>query len=272
MHAANPPIEIFAIGTELAIGQIQDTNSSWLAQEITLLGGRPRRLTVLSDDPDEILAALRDSVVRGTELILVTGGLGPTPDDLTVDALCHLAGVHAEPHEPTIADYISRRGYRGREELSPNLMKMATVPQGAKVYPNPAGWAPCIEVELGGTTVLSMPGPPREVKGVFEEHVRQILSQRIGAKCATRRVWTDMYESEMSPHLQEVMAELPGTYLKGYVALRSAEREAMPVDIIAHGRDEAGAADILERATNRLRELVLEAGKRLELDEPEGKG
>jgi len=270
MQISNPPIEVFAIGTELAIGQIQDTNSSWLAQQITLLGGRPRRLTVLSDDLDEILAALRDSVARGTELILLTGGLGPTPDDLTVDALCQLAGVHAEPHEPTIKDYINRRGYKGREEISPNLMKMATVPQGAKVHPNPAGWAPCIEVELDGATVLCMPGPPPEVKGVFQEHVRHILSQRIGAKCATRRVWTNMYESEVSPHIQQVMEEFPGTYLKGYVALRSATREAMPVDIVAHGRDEAGAADVLEQATNRLRELVLESGRTLELDGPEG--
>jgi hypothetical protein len=77
-----------------------------------------------------------------------------------------------------------------------------------------------------------------------------------------------MYESEMSPHIQKVMQEFPGTYLKGYVALRSQERQAMPVDIVVRGKDEVEAASVLEGATARLRELVLAAGKTLTLDEP----
>jgi len=264
----SPAIEIFAIGTELAIGQIQDTNSAWLAQEVTRLGGRPRRLTVLSDDLEDIVRSLRDSLDRGTGILLVTGGLGPTPDDLTVEALCRLAGIPSEVHEPTVQDYIGRRGYKSREEVTPNLLKMATLPKGATVHANPVGWAPCIEVAVRDSVVLSMPGPPREMKGIFEAHVQRILSQRLQAKSATRRVWTSMYESEMSPHIQKVMQEFPGTYLKGYVALRSQERQAMPVDIVAHGKDEAEAASILEAATARLQELVLAAGKTLTLEEP----
>src|SRR5207247_10383630 len=82
--AAGTPIELFAIGTELVLGRIQDTNSYWMAQRITELGGNLRRVTQLVDDLDQITEALSDSLRRGTGIIITTGGLGPTPDDLPV--------------------------------------------------------------------------------------------------------------------------------------------------------------------------------------------
>src|SRR5713101_1780564 len=85
-------IEIFAIGTELVMGRIQDTNSYWMAQRIAELGGVVRRLTTLSDDLEDIVHALRDSLARKTDLIITSGGLGPTPDDLTVEAVCRVVG------------------------------------------------------------------------------------------------------------------------------------------------------------------------------------
>src|SRR5207244_11002017 len=90
--AAGTPIELFAIGTELVLGRIQDTNSYWMAQRIAELGGVVRRMTTLSDDLEDIVHALRDSIERGTETILTSGGLGPAPDDLTVDAICRGGG------------------------------------------------------------------------------------------------------------------------------------------------------------------------------------
>src|SRR5439155_24540229 len=90
--AAGTPIELFAIGTELVLGRIQDTNSFWMAQRIAELGGVVRRMTTLSDDLGDIVHALRDSLARGTATILTSGGLGPTPDDLTVEAICRVVG------------------------------------------------------------------------------------------------------------------------------------------------------------------------------------
>src|SRR3954470_12616837 len=81
------PVEVFSIGKELLIGQIQDSNSFWLAQQITSLGGVMQRISILDDDQPSIVQALRDAIGRGARTIITTGGLGPTPDDLTVPSI-----------------------------------------------------------------------------------------------------------------------------------------------------------------------------------------
>ena len=256
-----PTIESYAIGTELSLGQIQDTNSSWIGQEVARLGGTLRRLTILVDDLDEIAGALRESVERRTDVILVIGGLGPTPDDLTVEAICQLAGCGTTIDEATVERYMQRRSYQSRDELSPGQRKMASVAEGSEVLPNPEGWAPCMKLCHEGSTLITLPGPPKEMKAVFRAHIAPFLDSLFATKTATCRVWTEMYESEVSPHMQQVMSEFPGTYLKGYVALRSEEHHAMPLDVVAHGSSDEEAAQNLEAATGRIEELILGAGK-----------
>ncbi|HEY5867973.1 MAG TPA: molybdopterin-binding protein, partial [Candidatus Tectomicrobia bacterium] len=85
--AHEPEVEIFSLGTELVMGRIQDTNALWMAQELVDLGALMRRITVLPDDVDGIVEALEGAVHRHTDVVLTSGGLGPTPDDLTVQAL-----------------------------------------------------------------------------------------------------------------------------------------------------------------------------------------
>src|SRR5947207_10421331 len=164
---AGAPIELFAIGTELVIGRIQDTNSYWMAQKIAELGGNLRRVTQLVDDLDQIVEALGDSLRRGTGVIITSGGLGPTPDDLTVEAVAKVLGRATVVDEPTLEDYMRRRNLTSRDELSAGLIKMATVPEGSEVRQNPAGWAPCTFVHHDGGTIVIMPGPPKELEAVF---------------------------------------------------------------------------------------------------------
>ena len=94
-----------------------------------------------------MVEAFGDSIQRGTRVIITTGGLGPTPDDRTLDCVCRLLGLEQEVHRPTIESFKQRRNLAADSELSPSMLKMATVPVGAKVYQNPAGWAPLIEVD-----------------------------------------------------------------------------------------------------------------------------
>src|SRR5262245_61838618 len=144
--AREPGVEIFSVGTELVMGRIQDTNSFWMAQELVAIGAHMRRITVLPDDLETIVSALEQAVARSTAVVLTSGGLGPTPDDLTVQALSALVGVPPVVHEPTLDAYVQRRNLSGRGELTEALLRMATVPEGAQVYQNPAGWAPCVAV------------------------------------------------------------------------------------------------------------------------------
>src|SRR5918998_2661331 len=128
--ADHSPVEIFSIGKELLIGRIQDTNSFWIAQQITDLGGTMQRITVIDDDQPTIVQALRDAVARGARTIVTTGGLGPTPDDLTVASVCELLGVGQVLDRAVVADYLRRRAIT-EDELTPALKAMGTIPEGA---------------------------------------------------------------------------------------------------------------------------------------------
>jgi molybdenum cofactor synthesis domain-containing protein len=261
---ADTPVEIFAIGTELVIGRIQDTNSHWMAQRVGELGGSVRRITALVDDLDDIVGALRESLSRGTRLLLVSGGLGPTPDDLTIEAVARVLTSEVVVDEATLEDYMRRRNLSGRDQLTPGLMKMATVPAGAEVCPNPAGWAPCTICRAGEATLIVLPGPPREMEAVFTLHVAGRVAALTAHKSAALRVVVNMYESEESPILQEVMARHPGTYLKAYVAMREAFDKGLPVDIVATGEDEEGAQRLLQTAVTFFGGLVNARGKTME--------
>jgi nicotinamide-nucleotide amidase len=264
-----PPIELYAIGTELVLGRIQDTNSYWMAQQITELGGNLRRVTQLVDDLDEIVTALSDSLRRGTRMIITSGGLGPTPDDLTVEAVARVLNRATVVDEPTLDDYMRRRNLSSRDEITPGLRKMATVPEGSEVRQNPAGWAPCTFVRHEGGTIIIMPGPPKEMEAVFTMHVSETVAAASAHKTAALRVVVNMFESEVSPLMQEVMARFPGTYLKAYVAMRDPSGQALPVDLVATGADDAAARHALQQALSFFGELLTARGKTMEYGEAE---
>lgn len=259
-----PTVEIFSMGTELVMGRIQDTNSFWMAQELVVLGAAVRRITILPDELDTMVQALAQAVARRTAVVLTSGGLGPTPDDLTVQALAALAGVQPVVHEPTLDAYVQRRNLSGRGELTDALFRMATVPAGAAVYQNPAGWAPCVSVTRADTTLFALPGPPKEMQAVFTMHVVPYFTTTYPAHAASLRVAVHMYESELTPLFAQVRARFPSTYLKGYIALGGRDTpEGMPVDIIARNADDVPAETILQQAVEYLATLVAERGQTL---------
>ena len=263
-----PAIELFSIGTELVLGRIQDTNAHWMAQEIAKVGGHLRRATMMEDDLDEIVLALREAIDRGTKIIITTGGLGPTPDDLTVEAVARLAGTKPVVDEFTLQDFMRRRNLTDRAQVTAGMVKMATVPEGAEVFQNPAGWAPCTKVRVGEATVLILPGPPKEMMALFSRYVEGFISDSYETKIASVRVVVNMFESEVSPLLQEVMKQFPNTYLKAYVALRH-DAHGMPVDIVARAEDPAAAQHLLDKSVDLFGRLVTEKGKTMEYFEGE---
>lgn len=261
-------IELFSIGTELVLGQIQDTNAHWIAQQILQLGGELRRVTMLRDDFDEMTEALDSAIQRDTALILTTGGLGPTPDDMTVEVIASLIGTKVVVSDETIAEYRKRREMSDDDPINEALTKMATMPETAQVLQNPAGWAPCISVEYQQSTIMMMPGPPREMKAIFETHIQPLIVQRYQAEISTARVHVNMFEAEVSPLMQKVMERHPEVYLKAYVSLREVGGNTMPVDIVSTCDDKEESEKQLKLAINFFKELVLEVGKTFSYSEP----
>ena len=252
-------IELFSIGTELTLGQIQDTNAHWIAQKTFQLGGRIRRISILRDEFGEIQEAVQDSTERQTDLIITTGGLGPTPDDMTVEMVAKVMGKDVTVDQSTIQNYMERRQLRDRSEVSESLIKMATVPETATVFQNPVGWAPCISVDVDQSTIMMMPGPPREMRTVFEAYVAPIISEKFSATGASVRVYVDLHESGVSPLMQQVMEKFPKVYVKAYVALRE-ENRGMPIDIVTTSSNQADAELLLQESVNYFREIVTSQG------------
>ncbi len=260
-------IELFSIGTELVLGQIQDTNAHWIAQQILQYGGELHRVTMLRDNFDEMTDALDGAIQRETALILTTGGLGPTPDDMTVTVVASLIGTKPVVNEETMAEYRKRREMSENDPLNEALTKMATVPETAQVLQNPAGWAPCISVTHKQSTIMMMPGPPREMKAIFETHIQPLIGERYRAEISTARIYVNMFEAEVSPLMQKVMERHPDVYLKAYVALRNVEGNKMPVDLVSTHSDRADSEKQLRLAVNYFRELVVESGKSFSFDD-----
>jgi molybdenum cofactor synthesis domain-containing protein len=262
----SPTIEICSIGTELVMGRIQDTNSCWIAGQVAQLGGQVRRITLVPDDRDDILACWNDGIARGADIVISTGGLGPTPDDVTAECLAVLMGTNLRVHEPTLEDYMRRRNLTSRHDVTPNLIAMATVPDGAEVLRNPEGWAPCIHAHVADTDLFVLPGPPREMQALFNLYIAGFLADNYTAKSASRRVLVNMFESEVSPLMQAVTEKFPGSYLKAYVALRQSLEHSLPVDIVATGPSASEAETTLHQAIAHFATLVADKGKTMEMD------
>ncbi|MEN9263809.1 MAG: CinA family nicotinamide mononucleotide deamidase-related protein, partial [Gloeomargarita sp. GMQP_bins_44] len=160
--------EIIAIGTELLLGEITNTNAQFLAQELAALGIPHYFQTVVGDNIERIHQVL-DYATRRSQLILCTGGLGPTPDDLTTEAIAQFFQTPLVEHPDIFAEIQAKYARRGL--LTPeNNRKQALLPQGAQVIPNPRGtapgmiWSPRPEV-----TIMTFPGVPSELQAMWRE-------------------------------------------------------------------------------------------------------
>ncbi len=260
----NDKVEIFSIGTELVSGLVLDTNSHWLAGEITLAGGDVRRVTALADDLRALKDELQAAVDRDARLIITTGGLGPTPDDLTVDAVAAVAGSRVHTPVEVLEDFARRREMSIEEVSTPPRIKMGSIPESATLYLNPVGWAPCFATEVNKSLIWSMPGPPREVEGCFTHHIQPVIQDMFSAQTARLRVYVDSFESETSPFMQRVMKEIPAAYLKAYVG--QSRENGLPVDIVVRAEDGRDPNLLLEKTYALFCAVAGEAGKTVTLE------
>ncbi|WP_089331488.1 competence/damage-inducible protein A [Hymenobacter mucosus] len=164
-----PVVEIMTIGDELLYGQVVDTNSAFLGQELAKLGLRVRQITSVSDRADEIVTAL-DLARQRADVVLMTGGLGPTKDDLTKHVLARYFGTELVLHEPTLHHVEGIFARYNRPMLEVNRQQ-ALVPANCTVLHNALGTAPGMWFEDQGTVFVSMPGVPFEMKGLMTDEV-----------------------------------------------------------------------------------------------------
>jgi len=162
--------EIITIGDEILIGQIVDTNSAYISKALNKIGVQVFQITSIQDDRQHILDALKEAQAR-VDLVLVTGGLGPTKDDITKQTFCEFLGDRLV-QDPAVAEHIRHlfKKYFDKIPMEANL-RQAMVPSSAKVFMNQHGTAPGMWMEKDDTVFVSMPGVPYEMKSLLMNHV-----------------------------------------------------------------------------------------------------
>jgi competence/damage-inducible protein CinA-like protein len=168
--------EIITIGTEILLGEIVDTNTRYLARNLRGLGVDLYRTITIGDNEERIADAIRESMQRA-DIVITTGGLGPTIDDPTREAVAKAAGVQTEFREDLWQQVVATIARYGRTP-SENQKRQAYVPQGALGIPNPVGTAPCFIVETERNAVISLPGVPNEMEHVLHESIIPYLQKR----------------------------------------------------------------------------------------------
>lgn len=240
--------EIISVGTELLLGQIVDTNAAALARELAALGIDVYCKQTVGDNPQRIQDAVRLALSRA-EVILITGGLGPTEDDLTVEATAAALGDELVP-DPEVAAHIARFFERRGRVPPETVYKQALVPRSARVIPNTRGTAPGVHLEPDGRMIFIMPGVPFEMDGMLRAYVIPYLrAQGVGAviRSVVLRV-TGEGESAIEARIRDLIHSTTPTiapYAKlGEVHLRITAKGA-PADVTAQLA--RGEADVRAR-------------------------
>jgi nicotinamide-nucleotide amidase len=247
-------VEIVTIGDELCRGEIVNTNASYLAGRLWDLDLTTRWMTSCVDDDADIAAALELAVTRA-DLVITSGGLGPTEDDLTVDVVARLAGAAAVIDEPARARLEKR--FAGRIEVTATQLRQVRVPAGARVHGNPGGLAPCFEAVVRGVPVICLPGVPREIFSIMDGPLGARLAELREAHGDVERVARTIYrvfgrgESQISEMCRGIVDGVAGATIHYQVKFP----ETL-VKLVVRDRDGAAAAARLAAMDAQLRDRL----------------
>ncbi len=196
--------EVICIGTEILLGDIVNTNSAFLARELAALGIDMYHQSVVGDNAQRLKESLI-LALRRADVVITTGGLGPTYDDLTKKTVADYFGIGMEMHEPSVKKIETLFERLGRT-MTPNNLLQAQVPQGSTVFFNDTGFAPGIAVEQDGKTVIMMPGPPSEMRPMFMDRISPYLQRKTGGMIRSKTLYIfGMGESQVEDTLRELM-------------------------------------------------------------------
>lgn len=209
MNKTNPIAEIIAIGDEILIGQTVNTNSAWIGQRMSEAGIPVKRAIVISDDPTEIAASLEEALQRA-DIVLITGGLGPTRDDLTKNTLAQFFGSTLVRDDQVTQDILKLLASRNVPMIDLNL-DQALVPNNCRVIRNANGTAPGMWFEKDQQVIVSMPGVPYEMKVMMDEQVIPALLSAFKVPAIVRKtvMTTGIPESKLAASIADWELSLP---------------------------------------------------------------
>jgi len=249
--------EIVAVGTEILLGSLVDTNTAWLSQQLAALGVAVYRHTTVGDDKGCLIAVLSEAAAR-VDLVLSTGGLGPTSDDLTNDALGQAMGreMAEYPEARRHIDEVFDR-FTGRRP-PPSAYKQALFPEGSELISNPLGTAIGALLETDHALLATLPGVPAEMQRMFEETLEPLIKKRSeGVIVSLMLTFAGISEEELGEEIQDLLAAPdptvaplvgPGEIGRGEVHVRITTRASTREE--AKQRVEPVAEEIISRLSD----------------------
>jgi nicotinamide-nucleotide amidase len=262
-----PQMEIVCVGNELLIGKVVNTNASWMGKRATAVGIEVKRITVVADNIQEMARAFREVIARKPDFVIVSGGLGPTFDDKTLQgigaAFNQKLTVNEEALNMVKAKYKEYAKTRNmpEKELTPASVKMATLPQDTKPIFNPIGSAPGVRVDIDGTILIALPGVPKEMEAIYEATVIPLLIESTGdVRFYELSLFVDkIMESVLAPLIDTVMHDNPMVYIKSHPKGRE-NVPHMELHLSTTGATSANPQEQLSKAAKHLDQLIEKAG------------
>ena len=242
--------EVICIGTEILLGDIVNTNGAFLARELAALGIDMYHQSVVGDNAQRLKESLTLALTRA-DVVITTGGLGPTYDDLTKKTVADYFGVGMEMHEPSVQK-IEAIFKKKEWTMTPNNLLQAQVPQGSTVFFNDTGLAPGIAVEKDGKTVIMMPGPPSEMRPMFMNRISPYLQRKTGGMIRSKTLNIfGMGESQVEDTLRELMMSSTNPTVAPY-----AKQGEVQVRVSAKAQSEQEAQALIDPVVAQVKHML----------------
>jgi len=257
------------LGTEVVQGRVINTNAAFIGRRLTLLGFNVIGAVSLVDDVDIIARHLSYVLGENPRVVVTTGGLGPTYDDRTLEAVAKAINRELVPNEEALA-MIKKKYESLGLPLTNERIKMGYMPRGAKPIPNPVGTAPGCWIELGETIIISLPGVPKEMEAMWSSWVEPRLREigpgyHIAEKVLVVR---GIPESTMAPVIKSVLRVYPEVYIKSHPFVDPSGKPLLEIYIMYSHRDDQIASKVVEDIIKGIRDKYKELyGTELRIEE-----
>jgi|YelNatPaOPRAMG01_1025707.scaffolds.fasta_scaffold00547_45 molybdenum cofactor synthesis domain-containing protein len=203
---------IVCIGNELLIGEVVNTNATYIARNLNRRGYFVDRILCIRDEYNEISRSINEAMEDGVNYLFLTGGLGPTYDDITMESVAKSLGLELVLHPETLRKLEERAKARGHP-LAEASKKMAYVPKDSRIIPNSRGVAPGVDISVNGLRIFILPGVPSEMKSMIREYVLKVLPN-LGKYYEKKLVIEGVGESWLADTVKELAKRYPDIYLK----------------------------------------------------------
>ena len=253
-----------AVGKELLIGRTMNSNAYWIGGRLYKMGGMLDRVLTVTDSLDEISAGLNELLAKRPDFIIVVGGLGPTPDDMTLKGIARGLGMKVKFNKEAVRLIKEHLEGAGREfVLNPARRKMASIPEDSTPLRNDVGTAPGVRLIAGkGTVVYCLPGVPREMRNIFSNFAEKEIRKKMGkihiAKVTLKL--SGIYEAALAPSLEEAVKMHPEAYIKSHPRGLKAGVPTLELDVTVTSREAKTARSTYSELISFLSRRISELG------------